>query len=572
VLTGRHANRSGAFAPNYSTRPEEITLAALLRAAGYRTGHFGKWHVGAVKRESPVNPARMGFDEYLSHDNFFEMDPPLSRDGAPPVIHRGESSALVADAAADFARRVRAEGRPFFIVLWFGSPHGPYSGLPTDVASYAAVPDEELRRRYAEITAMDRALGDFRRTLRELGAAENTLLWYNSDNGLPGEHKGASFDGGWRGAKGSVFEGGLRVPGLVEWPAVIRTPRRSAVPAVTSDILPTVLDVLGLPASARPLDGISLRRLLVDGTLAARPQPIGFWRYPVQRERVSRWLTEKWPGSATAAEGGRPHWFSGRKLPAGVLYCPSSLVFAARMDDLLEDIAGHELAALLGEEDEHLEFLGCQRHPAAIAGGGLRAAVDQHVAHADGRGDIPLAPPQHGPHSGQELADRERLSEVVVGTEIEGLDAVVFLALRRHHDHGHRITLPQFFEQVRAVEPGQHQVEEDQVESLAVGDLEPRHAVGGLEDMAVLLSQALRDGKPGGLVVLDDQNSRCCHRATISCGGRQAEACHASGVTRGRGGSRGSARRDRAGQRRSSCRRSLAAWPSGARPRPRRRS
>jgi hypothetical protein len=291
VLTGRHANRSGAFAPNYSTRPEEITLAALLRAAGYRTGHFGKWHVGAVKRESPVNPARMGFDEYLSHDNFFEMDPPLSRDGAPPVIHRGESSALVADAAADFARRVRAEGRPFFIVLWFGSPHGPYSGLPTDVASYAAVPDEELRRRYAEITAMDRALGDFRRTLRELGAAENTILWYNSDNGLPGEHKGASFDGGWRGAKGSVFEGGLRVPGLVEWPAVIRTPRRSAVPAVTSDILPTVLDLLGLPAPARPLDGISLRRLLVDGTLAERPQPIGFWRYPVQRERGNpRWI------------------------------------------------------------------------------------------------------------------------------------------------------------------------------------------------------------------------------------------------------------------------------------------
>ncbi len=291
VLTGRHANRSGAFAPNYSTRPEEITLAALLRAAGYRTGHFGKWHVGAVKRDSPVNPARMGFDEYLSHDNFFEMDPPLSRNGGAPEIHRGESSALVATAAADFARRVRAEGRPFFIILWFGSPHGPYSGLPADVAAYGAVPDEDLRRRYAEITALDRALGDFRRVLREIGAGEDTLLWYNSDNGLPGEHKGASFDGGWRGAKGSVFEGGLRVPGLVEWPAVIRSPRRSAVPVVTSDLLPTVLDLLGLAAPARPLDGIRLRRLIVDGTITERPQPIGFWRYPAQRERGNaRWI------------------------------------------------------------------------------------------------------------------------------------------------------------------------------------------------------------------------------------------------------------------------------------------
>src|SRR5688572_21814382 len=157
VLTGRHANRSGAFAPNYSTRPEEITIAQILQRAGYRTGHFGKWHIGAVKKESPVNPARMGFDEYLSHDNFFEMDPPLSRNGAAPEIHRGESSAIVATEAAKFVEKVRGENKPFFVVLWFGSPHGPYSGLAPDVALYDKVPQEELRKRFAEITAMDRA-------------------------------------------------------------------------------------------------------------------------------------------------------------------------------------------------------------------------------------------------------------------------------------------------------------------------------------------------------------------------------------------------------------------------------
>lgn len=84
ILTGRHPNRSGVFTPNYSTRPEEITIARIVKAAGYRTGHFGKWHVGAVKAASPTNPAKMGFDEYLSHDNFFEMSPPLSRNGAAP--------------------------------------------------------------------------------------------------------------------------------------------------------------------------------------------------------------------------------------------------------------------------------------------------------------------------------------------------------------------------------------------------------------------------------------------------------------------------------------------------------
>ncbi len=293
VLTGRHANRSGAFSPNYSTRPEEITIAQILCQGGYRTGHFGKWHVGAVKSASPVNPGRLGFDEYLSHDNFFEMNPPLSRNGATPEIIRGESSELVAAEAARFARKVAAEGRPFLIVLWFGSPHGPYSGTPTDVALYRDIAGEELRHRFAEITAMDRAIGGFRSVLRELGVAENTLLWFNSDNGLPAEHKGESFDGGWRGSKGTVFEGGLRVPGIIEWPAVIRTPRVSSVPAVTSDILPTLLDLTGLasPKPGRPIDGISLRPLIVNGAMQERPSPIGFWQYDASGERTNgRWL------------------------------------------------------------------------------------------------------------------------------------------------------------------------------------------------------------------------------------------------------------------------------------------
>ena len=84
-------------------------------------------------------------------------------------------------------RRVVAEQRPFFTVIWFGSPHGPYSGTPADVALYSGVAKEELRHRFAEITAMDRAIGQFRATLRELGVAGNTLVWFNSDNGLPPE-------------------------------------------------------------------------------------------------------------------------------------------------------------------------------------------------------------------------------------------------------------------------------------------------------------------------------------------------------------------------------------------------
>jgi arylsulfatase A-like enzyme len=300
VMTGRHANRSGAFAPNWTTRPEEITIAQILQQAGYRTGHFGKWHIGPVKQESPLNPRRMGFDEYLSHDNFFEMNPPLSRNGAAPEIINGESSELIVDEAVKFARRVRDENRPFFIVIHFGSPHDPYSGKPEDVARYANLP-EPISRRFAEITAMDRAIGTFRGALRDLNVRDQTLLWFNSDNGItwegiPEAQRKDLFNGGWRGKKGDLFEGGVRVPGIIEWPAVIRSPRVSSVACVTSDILPTVLDLLGLkhPAPQRPIDGISLKSLIVDGSMQDRPSPIGFWKYASQGESANeRWISEE---------------------------------------------------------------------------------------------------------------------------------------------------------------------------------------------------------------------------------------------------------------------------------------
>ena len=300
VMTGRHANRSGAFAANWSTRPEEITIARILQTAGYRTAHFGKWHLGPVKRESPLNPARMGFDEYLSHDNFFEMNPPLSRNGAPPEVVPGEGSAVIVEAAAAFPRKAHAEGKPFFVVIHFGSPHDPYSGEPGDLAPYAGL-GQEIGARFAEIAAMDRAIGAYRVALVAMGVREDTLIWFNSDNGIswegiPEAQRPGLFNGGWRGHKEALYEGGLLVPAVIEWPHAIRAPRQSSVRAVTSDILPTIVDLLGLahPAPLRPLDGISLKALIVDGTMAERPSPIGFWKYASQNEKDNpRWIPEE---------------------------------------------------------------------------------------------------------------------------------------------------------------------------------------------------------------------------------------------------------------------------------------
>jgi arylsulfatase A-like enzyme len=300
VMTGRHANRSGAFAANWSTRPEEITIAQILQKAGYRTAHFGKWHLGPVKKDSPLNPSRMGFDEYLSHDNFFEMNPPLSRNGAAPEVVTGESSEVIVEAAVAFTRRVVAEGKPFLVVIHFGSPHDPYSGKPEDIAPYAHL-GKEIGGRFAEVAAMDRAIGIYRAALDEMKARENTLVWFNSDNGIswegiPDAQQKDLYNGGWRGHKESLYEGGVLVPGIIEWPAAIKAPRQSSVSCVTSDILPTVLDLVGLthPAPSRPLDGISLKPLVVDGRMADRPSPIGFWKYATQDEHNNvRWIAEE---------------------------------------------------------------------------------------------------------------------------------------------------------------------------------------------------------------------------------------------------------------------------------------
>ncbi len=274
VMTGRHPNRFGCFKWGHGLRPQEITVAEALKTAGYATGHFGKWHLGSVLKGSPVNPGASGFDEWFSAPNFFDNDPIMSRRGKA-VPAPGESSMITVEAALEFIRKRAKSRKPFLAVVWFGSPHNPHQALDEDLALY---PDESENRRhfYGEITAMDRAFGTLRHGLRTLGIADNTLLWYCSDNGgLP--NLGST---GGRANKGSIYEGGLRVPAVLEWPARITAPRVTAVPANTSDIYPTLLEIAAVAMPDQPpLDGISLVPL-IGGRMDARPQPMGFWDHP----------------------------------------------------------------------------------------------------------------------------------------------------------------------------------------------------------------------------------------------------------------------------------------------------
>jgi arylsulfatase A-like enzyme len=298
-LTGRHPNRYGTFAPNWSLRPEEITIAHLVKHAGYVSAHFGKWHIGPVKKDSPTSPGAMGFDEWLSHDNFFEMDPVLSRNGEPPEVIKGEGSEVIIDEAIRFIGRSKEKSKPFLAVVWFGSPHEPYSGLPEDLALYDNLPDslakkevaltsnetgnrvvrplrEVLQERYAEITAMDRAIGKLRTYLKDNNLKDNTLILYCGDNGTCSSAARTGLT--LREQKGSLYDGGIRVPGLIEWPAVIKSPASTSAVSVTTDILPTLAELTGQNLPERPLDGISLVPIFNDPD-RQRPEPLFFWKF-----------------------------------------------------------------------------------------------------------------------------------------------------------------------------------------------------------------------------------------------------------------------------------------------------
>ena len=298
VITGRHPNRYGTFNPGYSLRPDEISIATLLRKAGYYCGHFGKWHLGPVKRHSPTNPGAFGFHQWLSHDNFFELNPVLSKNGRTPTVISGEGSQIIIDSAIEFIRTANRKGKPCFLVIWFGSPHEPYSGLPADLRLYDDVVEtyadksfrltsnetgepttrplgEILRERYAEITAMDRSIGKLRSWLDKENLRENTMLWYCGDNGTPGDGIVTS---PYRGRKGTMYDGGIRVPAVIEWPKGFDQHGVISANTVTSDILPTLCRIAGTPLPERPLDGIDLLPIL-SLEQKGRNSPIGFWSY-----------------------------------------------------------------------------------------------------------------------------------------------------------------------------------------------------------------------------------------------------------------------------------------------------
>ncbi|MCI0625267.1 MAG: arylsulfatase [Acidobacteria bacterium] len=256
LLTGRYSLRTGVngVAEGQETmRSEEVTIAEGLGAAGYRTGLFGKWHNG---EHYPFTPQGQGFQEAfgfnLGHwNNYF--DTTLKHNGRN-VKTKGFITDVLTDAALKFIGA--KHDQPFFCYLSYNAPHSPFQTPDQYFDKYKAKGlDDYLSSVYGMVESVDDNVGRVLKRLDELKLRENTIVIFLTDNGP----NGARFNGGMRGVKGSLHEGGSRVPFFLHWPARFKEARVIEQIAAHIDLFPTLLELCGVPMPRTlPQDGRSL--------------------------------------------------------------------------------------------------------------------------------------------------------------------------------------------------------------------------------------------------------------------------------------------------------------------------
>ena len=317
-LTGRNAVRCGIDNHRGGVshlRAEEFTIAELAGSTGYATGHFGKWHLGMLtpdyqgEKRVLMTPGMAGFDEWFSTPSSVATYDPYINPGAigralggrytpEPIDLRagfiangrplpeplsGDAAEIVMNRALQFIRAQATAGKPFLAVIWFNPPHTPVVGNPEYMQKYYAELPEQQQHYYSLVSAIDAQMGRLRKTLGELNIADHTLLSFTSDNG-PGppisqeRNPGARLQGSagpFRERKASLYEGGIRLPGIMEWPGKIQAGTVVTAPCSTLDYLPTVAALLNAELPDRPYDGQNILPLL-QGLQQQRNRPLGF--------------------------------------------------------------------------------------------------------------------------------------------------------------------------------------------------------------------------------------------------------------------------------------------------------
>jgi arylsulfatase A-like enzyme len=324
LMTGLHTGHTSvrANAGTVPLRPEDHTVAQMLKSSGYTNGLFGKWGLGDAG--STGVPSRKGFDEsfgYLHqiHAHDYYTDFLWRNDGRSPLPGNKDgkrtqySADVIADKSLEFVRQNRE--KPFFLYVATTLPHAKYE-VP-DLTPYADEQWPENEKTYAAmVTRADRHVGSLLRLLDELDLAKNTVVFLTSDNGGPSSdsHSADFFgsNGKLRGQKGQLYEGGLRVPMLVRWPGHIAAGVTSDVPWSFCDFYPTAASIAGSKAPSG-LDGASLVRVLT-GESRDFPARLLYWEQ-YQFDRKTNDLR-----TSTLTQAGRlGNWKAVRSKPAGAL-------------------------------------------------------------------------------------------------------------------------------------------------------------------------------------------------------------------------------------------------------------
>ena len=282
-LTGRNHRRTGVYSViterlhRMHLLKRETTIAEVLKENGYATAHFGKWHLGMpVQNRKNPTPADHGFDYWFGLVNGpgpSHKDPTnFIRNGKRDGKMKGYSCQIVVDEALNWLDEKHDAGEPFFLNLWFNEPHAPIAAPDEIVSQYGSLNDQAAIYS-GTIDNTDRAIGRLVAKLEKLGELDNTIIIYSSDNGSYRQER----NGELRGKKGSLFEGGHRVPGIFYWKGGIPGGRIEDEPAGAVDLLPTLCGLIGIDKpKGIHLDGSDLAPLLTRSGNFERHQPL-FW-------------------------------------------------------------------------------------------------------------------------------------------------------------------------------------------------------------------------------------------------------------------------------------------------------
>jgi arylsulfatase A-like enzyme len=314
LMTGRYPQRFGheynlnpAAHQDYGLPLTETTMANRLKAVGYRTALFGKWHLGYADR---FHPLERGFDEFFGFlaggHTYFDVGGPNNPllDGrkrvseAPPYL-----TDALADRAVDFIKRNRSQ--PFFLYLAFNAVHTPMHATEKYLRRFEQIADERRRTYAAMLAAMDDGIGRTLSALHDERLDANTLVFFFSDNGGPTIVGGinGSRNTPLRGSKSQTWEGGIRVPFMMQWPARLPRGRTATSPVIQLDVMPTVLAAVGIPVQPNwRLDGVNLLPH-VTGRMKAAPHDTLYWRLGgMMAIRTGDWKLVKMSENAAQAD------------------------------------------------------------------------------------------------------------------------------------------------------------------------------------------------------------------------------------------------------------------------------